>query len=176
MPTRQTLRRRHDPARLTADVLDAYLVGDGTAAYDSTWTRTAGEAARGWPAYRRACWLRTPRLMVPGGAVHDGLTVSAFDAARWVNGYTPSFLAEGEAKVRAALEADRAAVAAFRRRAPTAAREIADVLDLLLGDLDQLEALLPALLAEPGAVTRWRPTPAGPRYGDALGLLAPDEE
>jgi hypothetical protein len=99
-------------------------------------------ARQAWPRYRRAVWARTDRCSVPHAAtVFDGITHSGAMHARWAWQNVTFPLAE----VLAALEADRAHLAAFERADPAGAREIADYLELLREDFGTVERVTRAL-------------------------------
>jgi hypothetical protein len=96
------------------------------------------EARAAWPACRRLVWARTHRMRVPTAAeVFDGLTRRGWDMAWSRTCYCAARLPMVD--VLDALDEDRDAVAAFRRRDPEGAREIDDFLDLWLADLEAIE-------------------------------------
>lgn len=132
-------RRRSD------DTLDADLVESFRLACDDDMTETwfgrsrfatTEEARQAWPRCRRAVWTLTDRMRIPRAAiVFDGLRFDSPDAIRSAFHCVPVPAAE----VLATVAGDRAALEAFCRREPKAARDIADYLDVLRADLDLVE-------------------------------------
>jgi hypothetical protein len=152
--------------RLPSDPAKAYRL-----AVDDTFTRayfgepfkTTADARRLWPAYRRAVWAATPRGSVPrAGAAFDAI---AMGSARLLAD-TWNHQRFDLAALLAAVERDRAALAAFEARDPRGAKAIADYLAILRGDLDAIEEHGRVFAAWPDPPhTRPFPLIAGQRLG-----------
>jgi hypothetical protein len=127
LPTKRRRVTRNRQADLSGR-LELFGYGDGT------WSYFIGEpvfssrraAARAWPGVRREVWALERIGDIPQAAiVFDGFSREGFE--RFWSGWQRREFPRDE--VLKALASDRAAVAAFRRRDPSAAREIWDFLD-----------------------------------------------
>ena len=141
MPTNRT--------RLSRDRIESisprlFVIGDGT------WDYFAGtkahelhpnreSAEQHWRQCRREAWAQTNRFRIPRAAeIYDNFSNTGWELLwrswGWAKGTFPL------AHILAAVEGDRAAVAAFRANEPEAAAEIDDYLELYLQDLATIEA------------------------------------
>jgi hypothetical protein len=97
----------------------------------------ADEARRYWPHYRARTWAATFRGCLPRAAeIHDGLQTAGYDVLRHEWQAEPFPLDD----VLRALDADRAAVAAFEAHEPDGAASIAGYLQVFRAGLDAVEA------------------------------------
>ena len=97
----------------------------------------ADEARAAWPHYRARTWAATFRGNLPRAAeIHDGLQTAGYDLLGHEWQAEPFPLAD----VLTALDADRAAVAAFEQRDPEGAALIAGHLQVFRAGLDAVEA------------------------------------
>jgi hypothetical protein len=129
----------------TPDAIDHDLINAFVMAVDDEMTETwfgpdvfatTEEARQAWPRCRRAVWAATDRMRIPTPArVFDGLRFDSPDAIR------SAFhcVTVPAAEMLATVAGDRAALEAFCRREPRAARDIAGYLDVLRADLDLIE-------------------------------------
>ena len=96
---------------------------------------TAEEARAASEDTRRLTWQWCHRFSVPRSATfYDGITDEGIAFVRhrcWTNAHLEA--------ARELLDADRASIAAFRHKHPSAAREIADFLQMRLEDLEVAE-------------------------------------
>jgi hypothetical protein len=167
MPQRLRVAR----AQLVEPDLRLFVYGDGCwslfdddAVYPS---RAAAERAWNRPGVRREVWGATFRMQVPEAAiVYDGVSCDGWRAL-WA---TLSRSVFDAADVRAALDRDRAAVAAFRRRCPRGAREISDFLACWLADLDVVERVLELRLEQGHAHGLHAKLGTAERYGSTVSL------
>lgn len=135
------MRRRIRPG----DTFDHELIARFVEACDDTFTASffddrffdsQDDAREAWPRGRRGVWGVTSRMRVPDAArVFDQLTFDSAGAIR--SGFSQSTFPTAD--VLAAIARDRAALDAFCRREPAAARELADFLDTFRSDLDLIE-------------------------------------
>jgi hypothetical protein len=89
-----------------------------------------------WDKVRRQVWAQTLVGSLPGAASsYDGLTQEGACAIHRVFWW----VVYDHAPVQVGLDNDRAAVARFRERHPTGAKQVDDYLDLWLEHLDRLE-------------------------------------
>lgn len=182
MPRRVLTPRRGLRGPFDHRLVAAFRYHDGTRGLmpDEPCCRDVAEARRLWPAYRRAAWLGCPVDRSPGGAIYDDMRLQAPQTAHdhlgllWHRDHVP----EVEHAIRVAVTADRAVVAAFQRRDRAGARDIADVIDLILRRLDAIDVLVPDLLAlagDPGASYHrlWLAHVTGQNHGEAMDVTEP---
>jgi hypothetical protein len=103
-------------------------------------------AMRAWPSCRFEVWSATCRMTIPDAARQfDGLTSLAREHL-WSAScrYEEAFPLDA---IVGLLDADRAALQAFRERDPMGARSIADFLEMWRADLDAIERIAQALAA-----------------------------
>jgi hypothetical protein len=136
------VRPRISPIAVAEPSSSLFRIGDGT------WTFFGGcepvypdraSAERAWrrPGMRRDVWLETDRFSLPAAAeVYDGLTRAGWELL-WTKWQHKDFAL---APVLAALQKDRAALAAFIRREPRAAHGIDDVFEQVRADFDRVDA------------------------------------
>jgi hypothetical protein len=94
------------------------------------------DARAGWRQVRRAAWAREHRFALPAAAgEYDVLTREGW-ALLWRTWQNAAF---SLADILAALERDRASVAAFERADRTGAAAVADFLRLWRDDMDAIE-------------------------------------
>jgi hypothetical protein len=170
-----TMRRRtritpeHDPrwaewfAWACDDTFTTTFFGGGFPSVDA--------AREAWQHCRREVWAETHRFTLPRAAeVFDGLSSESVKVVR----NTWNYVVFPLERVHAALEADRAALAAFRRT--PAADAIADYLALFAADLEQVERTAAALAASDATHPWQRPYPddvsSAHRYGREFGAGA----
>ena len=142
----------------------SYICGDGTQSYGGQpCVATAEDGRRWWPFYRVRIWASMLVGQLPRASREfDLLTTDGADAlADW---HLEDFAV---AAVVAGLESDRAAVAAFRKRDRSGARDIAVYLAAFLEDFASIEAEARRVAAWSGPFyTRSRPQVGrGRRYG-----------
>jgi len=162
------MRRRVDPGDSLAEL--GRQIHAFTASCDDNFTEdffgdqlfaTAADARAAWPSCRRAVWAGTFRMNIPRASlVFDALTADGwkFLWSHWNR--TPFQLAEA----LAAIHADRVSLAAFERRNPKGARDVADFLALWREDLATLDQLAHEFQLDcyAGAITRMS---SGNTYG-----------
>jgi hypothetical protein len=108
---------------------------------------TAARAA--WPLARRAVWGSCHRMFVPlTAATYDGLTMEGRSVIHATWNLTAGL---NLVDVRAALDADAAAIVAFEQADPAGARDIAGFLALWRADLAKMGAIAEQLKNDPYA-------------------------
>jgi hypothetical protein len=138
---------------------------DFTTNFITTPFPSRAEAQRAWASWRRRVWAQETRFRVPRAArVFDGLTLDALDDVLFRWNHIPPF---DLAPTLSALARDRAHLESFA--GTKAGASIADMLDLLRADLDEIERVARVLAvtdvmdrAYPGSVLQ------GPTYGERL--------
>ncbi len=138
MPVRRRVARRRQSREVDWRI---FRFSDGTwhfFAHESVYPNV--ETARAaWGRCRREVWAISRRMWPPAAALaYDGFSRDGFDAL-WSTWQCATFGADEGRDVLAAIERDRASVAAFQECEPRAARSIADYLDVWLRYLDRLE-------------------------------------
>jgi len=130
-------RRRRRTPRPRGPSDEWVFIGGISAPGDPHWSPE--ELRQWWPQWRREAWAQTGVGRVPWGAEEfDGLRTKGREMLWWHLGG----LTEGDRDaILTELDKDRAALAAFKRRDPAGAQNVADYLSLLEADFQRVEEI-----------------------------------